>query len=120
MYVMNADGSGKINLTKSPKVWDGSPSWSPDGTKMVFSSYRDGVGGIYTMDADSSDVARVTKVTKNSGYVDGGADWQPLTPKSRSMTVHPPDTGGTSLLLVASALFVSGGTLLYAGLRRRM
>ena len=26
VYVMNADGSGKINLTKSPKVEEGSPS----------------------------------------------------------------------------------------------
>ena len=127
VYVMKADGSGKINLTKSSKESDGCPSWSSDGTKIIFSSYRNGDGGtldadggIYTMDADGSDVARVTKVTKNSGYVDGCADWQPLTPESRSMTVDPPDTGGPSLLLVASALLFSGGVMFYAGLKRRV
>ncbi len=51
-------------------------------------------------------------------------DWQPLRgdagPKSRSETVHPPDTGGPSLLLVAGALLFSGGVLLYAVVKRRM
>jgi TolB protein len=119
VYVMNADGSGKINLSKSPEVDELDPSWSPDGTKLTFESDRDSPGDydIYTMDANGSDVAQVTK---NADVSDLDADWQPLTPKSRSMTVHPPDTGGLSLLLVASALLFSGGTLLYAGLRRSM
>jgi hypothetical protein len=68
------------------------------------------------MDADGSDVTQVTNLPGYELY----PDWQPLTPKSRSLAVHPPYTGGPSLLLVASALLISGGTLLYAGLRRSM
>jgi Tol biopolymer transport system component len=121
VYVMNADGSGKINLTKSPKVGEDSPSWSPDGTKITFSSFRDkpgsGHSSIYTMDADGSNV---TQVTTNPDATDIYPDWQPLTPESHSETVHPPDTGGPSLLLVASALLFSVGVLLYAGVKRRM
>jgi Tol biopolymer transport system component len=116
VYVMNADGSGKTNLTRNP-AQDFNPSWSPDGTKITFASDRDGDIDIYKMDADGSDVAHVTT---NSGVDDVDPDWQPLPPKSDSVKVHPPDTGGPSLLLVASALFFSGGSLLYAGVRRRM
>ena len=64
------------------------------------------------MDADGSDVAQITA---NSDVKDMDPDWQPLPPKSPSVTVYPPDTGGPSLLLVASALLFSGGVLLYAG-----
>jgi len=119
VYVMNADGSGKTNLT-SNRARDENLDWSPDGTKITFASDRDGDYDIYTMDADGSDVAQVTNLAGDDLF----PDWQPLprptASKSRSQTVHPPDTGGPSLLLVASALLFSGGTLLYAGLRRSM
>jgi Tol biopolymer transport system component len=83
---MNADGSGKINLTKSPKVDEDRPSWSPDGTKITFSSDREGDHDIYSMDADGSNV---THVTTNPDAFDFNADWQPLP----GTTVHQPDTG---------------------------
>jgi hypothetical protein len=71
-----------------------------------------GGGGDPLLNADGSNV---TQITKNSGKYDSSADWQPLP-----RTVHPPDTGGPSLLLAAGALFFSGGSLLYAVVRRRM
>ncbi len=36
------------------------PSWSPDGTRIAFSSYRDGNYEIYTMDVNGNDVQRLT------------------------------------------------------------
>jgi len=115
VYIINADGSGRTALT-SNSAWDDDSAWSPDGTKIVFSSDRDGGDDfhLYTMDADGSDVAQVT------AHYAVEPDWQPLTAKSRSLTVHPPDTGGLSLLVVASALLFSGGVMFYAGLKRRV
>jgi Tol biopolymer transport system component len=53
IYVMNADGSGKRNLTRNPAN-DGSPSWSPDGRRIAFVSDRDGRPEAHVMNADGS------------------------------------------------------------------
>ncbi len=53
IYVMNADGSGKRNLTRNPAN-DSSPSWSPDGRRIAFVSNRDGRPEAYVMNADGS------------------------------------------------------------------
>jgi Tol biopolymer transport system component len=39
IYVMNADGTGTVNLTKQPNLEPGdeyAPSWSPDGKKLLY------------------------------------------------------------------------------------
>ena len=47
------------NLTNHPAV-DASPAWSPNGTKIVFLSDRDGAAELYVMNADGSNVVRLT------------------------------------------------------------
>jgi DNA-binding winged helix-turn-helix (wHTH) protein len=49
------------------------PSWSPDGTKIAFSSNRDGMNEIYVMDADGSNVKRLTNNLAN----DESPRWSP-------------------------------------------
>ena len=62
VYLMNADGSGQVNLTNnSGSINDGRPSFSPDGTKVAFDSNRnDSRFELYTMDPDGTNVTRLT------------------------------------------------------------
>jgi hypothetical protein len=117
---MNADGSGQTNLTRTNTESEREPDWSPDGTRIAFERGWNEDVDIYTMNADGSDVAQLT----HSRATDIAPDWQPVPrpthEKSRSVTVHPPDTGGPSLLLVASVLLISVGVLLFAVVKRRM
>ena len=56
---MNADGTGATRLTDNPAI-DQDPAWSPDGTRLAFTSTRDGNYEIYVMNADGSGVTRLT------------------------------------------------------------
>ena len=48
IYLMNADGSGILRLTRDPAE-DIQPSWSPDGKRIIFSSNRNGKYAIYEL-----------------------------------------------------------------------
>jgi len=60
IYVMNADGSGRTNLSHSPTSWEYEPAWSPDGSKIVFESDKEGNYEVYVMGSDGSNQTRLT------------------------------------------------------------
>ena len=66
------DGSGLIRLTDAPG-YDAEGSYSPDGKRIIFTSFRDGNAEIYIMDADGSHPRRITA---KKGY-DGGPFFSP-------------------------------------------
>jgi Tol biopolymer transport system component len=56
IFVLNADGSGPVNLTQTPNLHEHYPQISPDGTKLCFSvdegEGRDAIRSLYVMDLD--------------------------------------------------------------------
>jgi Tol biopolymer transport system component len=73
IYAMNSDGGGITRLTNNI-AQDREPDWSPDGTKIAFTSTRDTPGGeIYVMNADGTGVTRLT----NNTVGDGTPSWSP-------------------------------------------
>jgi Tol biopolymer transport system component len=56
IFSMNADGSGVVNLTKTPNEHEHYPQISPDGTKICFAvdrgEGREAVRSLYLMDID--------------------------------------------------------------------
>ena len=76
IYVMDTDGRNQRNLTNNPAD-DRSPSWSPDGKRIVFMSDRDGhilnnffAYEIYVMDADGGNPQNLTNHPDD--------DWDPV------------------------------------------
>lgn len=49
-----------VDLTSDHQGSDMDPAWSPDGTQLVFVSDRDAASDLYTMNADGSNVTRIT------------------------------------------------------------
>ncbi len=71
--LINTDGSGYERVTEN--TWlDAYPSWSPDGTTILFLSwpdYPENTMDIFVMDADGTDAAELY----DSGYHDGDPSW---------------------------------------------
>jgi len=69
IFTMNIDGSGLKRLTAAGAQHDNAPSFSPDGTKIVFDSDRLGIGTtdeLFTMTTDGTDIALIPGVCTNS------------------------------------------------------
>ncbi|HEX5502200.1 MAG TPA: DPP IV N-terminal domain-containing protein, partial [Thermomicrobiales bacterium] len=86
IYLMDADGGHVTRLTSTVAL-NATPCWSPDGTKIAFFSDRDGNDNIYTMNADGSDVRRLTVDGDNETPSWGYLVTAPATPTGAPASV---------------------------------
>jgi TolB protein len=87
---MNADGTGQTRLTNNA-AGDYGPRFSPNGQKILFTSFRDDASGgeIHVMNADGSGS---TRLTNDPGKQDAIGRWSP----SGATIIWRKDFGGCS------------------------
>jgi Tol biopolymer transport system component/putative intracellular protease/amidase len=83
IYVMNADGaeqgSGNPRRLTNNRVWDGYPTWSPDGTQIAYYTYRtekDWVIQVMDVEGAAQGSGNPRRLT-DSGTCDGAPYWSP-------------------------------------------
>ena len=91
IFRADLDGSHLVRLTDTPG-YDAEGSYSPDGKRIIFTSFRDGDAEIYIMDADGKNPRRITRA---KGY-DGGPFFSPDGKK----IIYRSDRGQNDLLQI--------------------
>ncbi len=77
VWRINADGSGRIQLTRAPiPSHNDDPAWSPDGRQVLFTTDRNRRIETWVMDADGRNPRFVTESQPGPGP--GDAAWQPV------------------------------------------
>ena len=78
---MNANGTHQVRLTDNVTE-DAQPAWSPDGSKIAFTTFRDGNAEIYAMNAEGMERTRSASRTTWPGIKRPRG--RPTAPRSRS------------------------------------
>ena len=73
IWIMRPDGSRKRNLTRTPRVAEWSPSFSPDGTRIAYYSNAVGVGDVWIMRPDGTGRRNLTR----NGALNEYPTWSP-------------------------------------------
>jgi TolB protein len=94
IYISNFDGSGLRQITNNGSI-NMSPSWSPDGTKITYTSFREGKADIYVYNLLTQKTAKLTSGFGNNS----GANWHP---DGRKIAFSGSHSGLTSIFTVNS------------------
>ncbi|MFA6110279.1 MAG: leucine-rich repeat domain-containing protein [Candidatus Latescibacterota bacterium] len=95
IYVVDVDGSHLVNLTRGSAGNNWEPVWSPDWTRIAFTSDREGgfAPHLYAMDADGSNL---TRLVDEPG-------WNPqFSPQGDRLAYVRPEAGGIAVLDLVS------------------
>jgi len=78
LWIINADGTDHRALTTG-NHGDGSPRWSPDGTRIAYLSDADGKQQIYIRWMDSGQTARITNLEESPSAIEWSPDGKMLS-----------------------------------------
>ncbi len=92
---VGSEASASYTRLTTNAVADSNPAWSPDGSRLAFTSTRDGNNEIYTMNADGSDARRLT--------TSAGADYQPAWSSDGSRIAFVSERDGNAEIYVMGA-----------------
>lgn len=81
------------HLLSSRPLHDSPPSWSPDGERLVFSAYVDGITELFSIRADGSEEIRLTATEFSEQY----PSWSPV---SNQLVFSSNQSGPYNLILV--------------------
>jgi Tol biopolymer transport system component len=111
LWVMNADGTGKVQLTSGSQV-EGGGRYSPDGTKIAFIRYVRGNdrADLMIMNSNGTNIQQLT----NSGLHHGAPSWSPDGAKlafyyggagTNTNEIHIINVDGTNEVTVLSSTY---------------
>ena len=102
IWAMNADGSNPLQLTQ--RASHGSsmdPAWSPGGTRIAFTSERNGGIFIYVMNADGSNPVRLSGGSGPAWSPDGTKiAFGSRPPQAEAVGIYVMDADGSNPVLV--------------------
>lgn len=78
----NSDGSGVTQITFTDGLLNSDPTWSPDGSQIVFSQGAPGSGGdnLFIVNTDGTGL---TRITDDATLTDNQPDWKNLPGRGR-------------------------------------
>jgi Tol biopolymer transport system component len=96
IYVMNADGTGRQQLTHADELCESSPSWSPNGLQILYAAgdCTEDNESIYIMNSDGRNARKI---------VDGPAGWPDWSPDGRRIVYIAEDAMGMPAVWVSDA-----------------
>lgn len=103
IHVINSNDAGDLPIVSNPGT-DRDPAWSPDGSKLAFTSERDGAGlDIYTRASD----ATVVRLTQNFGayrpaWSPDGARIAFVSQRSGSAEIYVMDADGSNQVRITN------------------
>ena len=124
IFTMKFDGSDQTNISNNPAT-ESFPNYSPDGSKILFSTTRDGNSEIYQMNADGSNQVRLTTNPAEDTfpyYSPDGASIVFVSNRDGNDEIYKMDAGGTNqirltndaLVQKAPAFSPDGQKIIYA------
>jgi WD40-like Beta Propeller Repeat len=103
IYVMNADGSNRTNITNTPDVWEGNPDWQP--TQPHFLPRPKGATPFQTYLTVAYTACPLSRVNRSHGLPLGVQSCNPPMQSSDYLTVGTLDANGQPAKAVGSVRY---------------